>query len=104
MPPDNNEFAGPLPPKNQTPNNFYNDNNGDNLSRPPSYNPSDAGKKPLIDLDDDLGLPSVPDTHPSSNQPSSSNSAHNNLSDSIDFDDLSRRFNILKSQKLNDSF
>lgn len=102
------ENAPPLPPKAQ---NFHQesasapidgaavgdyDTNG--FSMPPSYEQSNENRKgnPQASrqqrhnlLDDDLALPSVPDTHPSAN----------NLDQSVDFDELAKRFENLKSKK-----
>lgn len=88
--------------------NFSNDEQTEfNGSRPPSYNltnefgtppPSFSKTKQAdLNLDDDLGLPSVPDNHPVifRNQ-------NNNIDDqaaSIEFDDLTKRFQNLKSMK-----
>lgn len=67
---------------------------------PPSYQqndfnsppPSFKSKEANFDLDDDLGLPSVPNDHPGQNQ--------SNLNDqSASFDDLTKRFLNLKNSK-----
>ena len=132
MPPENDAHgnAPPLPSKASDPsysssttaNQF---NQEDNFgSRPPSYNHSDNNvtksdhneKKQQFQsapshLDDDLGLPSVPDSYPNDyfkggnnggGGTASSNSNKNPNHDpaaSIDFDELTKRFNNLKSFK-----
>ena len=121
MPPDNEAYgnAPPLPSKTHQANQFDQDENFG--SRPPSYNLSDNNtvnsvnekKQPMnsapTDYDDDLGLPSVPDSYPNDYfkggnggghpAPSTSNSNQNDQSASIDYDELTKRFNNLKSFK-----
>lgn len=90
LPSKSNDFPSP-PPSNPYHNDFP--------PRPPSYHlnePKNTPNKPQISYDDDLGLPSVPNTNPMG--PSISND-NNDQSGSIDFDELSKRFQNLKSFK-----
>lgn len=138
MPPDNEAFANapPLPSKsNDFASNQFGEEDDENKfgSRPPSYNLSDNNmtrssgglgeKKQQFesapnrndprDLDDDLGLPSVPDSYPNdyfnkngggsggngANSSSKNTNRNDDHSASIDFDELTKRFNNLKSFK-----
>ena len=130
MPPENEAFgnAPPLPLKsNDSPSNQYEQDKNNFGSRPPSYNLSDNNmtrssggdekkqhfqsaptRNDSEDLDDDLGLPSVPvDSYPNNymnkNDGSKNNNSNqqppNDQSASIDFDELTKRFNNLKSFK-----
>ena len=65
----------------------YHQNEDDSFS--PKFNPPPKQQTPKGFQHDDLGLPSVPDDLPTS---SSGN-------DSFDYDDLTKRFNNLKSTK-----
>ena len=61
-------------------------------------------KPPITDDDDDidLGLPSVPNTHPDPSEKTNynnSNSSNNVGSASIDYDELTKRFQNLKQFK-----
>ena len=137
MPPENEAFgnAPPLPLKsNDSPSNQYEQDKNNFGSRPPSYNLSDNNmtrssggdekkqhfqsaptRNDSEDLDDDLGLPSVPvDSYPNNymnkndggsggqgpaSKNNNSNQPSNDQSASIDFDELTKRFNNLKSFK-----
>lgn len=77
------------------------------MSLPPTYDQSNeniskdgsggGGKQKPYDFDDDLpNLPSVPDSHLNN---TNTNNTANDHSQSIDFDELSRRFENLKSKK-----
>jgi hypothetical protein len=102
--------APPLPSKNDP---LYPTTNDLERSRPPTYEQSnefDSNKKKEksnfadVDNDDNLDLPSVPTDNnnlrihsQASNQAPNNN--NNNQSDSCDFDELTRRFENLKSKK-----
>lgn len=102
--------APPMPPK--THNSYDNQSSqqpgAGNYNLPPTYQQSNfqsqnRQEKPAAvpgghDLDDFLGLPAVPDDLPNfnNNQNQQNNDDH---SRSIEFDDLARRFENLKSKK-----
>ncbi len=72
------------------------------MSMPPTYEQSNNAKSqnqqshPRYNLDDDdLALPSVPDVHPTSG----GGGGAKNLDQSVDFDELAKRFENLKSKK-----
>jgi hypothetical protein len=96
-----NNQAAPSPNFMSMPPSYYQSNEDE--KRPPSG--SNKKAPPPADFDDDLGLPSVPDTHPDSNvgggaRGGSGGSGGNvDPTKSIDFDDLARRFENLKSKK-----
>lgn len=62
---------------------------------PPKMQPNQQNKLPITDDEDDLGLPAVPNSQPDSFEPSNNNVGNA----SIDYDELTKRFQNLKSFK-----
>jgi hypothetical protein len=102
--------APPLSKQQPNPMNEF------NHSPPPTYNldyvneNAISNKKSLIKAsndndEDDLGLPTIPNSLPdgfeikNNNNSNKNNNNNNNGSDSIDYDDLTARFHNLKSFK-----
>jgi hypothetical protein len=88
--------APPLPSKNSHPEN---DSTNDNYekTRPPSYQ-FEGNQKSHNTFDDDLGLPSVPDTFPGNKKGQESKNNQDDFSVSNDFDELTKRFQNLKNK------
>jgi hypothetical protein len=66
-------------------------------ARPPSYQFENNQKSNNL-LDDDLGLPSVPDTFPNNHKDQGSKPNQDDFSVSNDFDELTKRFQNLKNK------